>query len=509
MRLPRSSGVLLHPTALPGAHGIGALGAEARNFVDFLAAAGQHVWQILPLGPTGHGDSPYNALSAFAGNPLLIDLPTLVDWGDLEPADLAGGPVTAEMVDFPAVYSFKEGCLARAAANFFSRHDAGRHAAFATFCAEHAGWLDDYALFSALRSHFKGRSWQRWPQQLRCRDERSLNAWRQRLAPAVATAQYRQFVFFSQWHELKGYANARGIRLFGDLPIFVALDSADVWANQRLFRLDAAGHPTEVAGVPPDYFSATGQLWGNPLYRWEVHQADGFAWWLRRFRAELQRVDLLRIDHFRGFEACWTIPAGASTAVSGRWEPAPGRALFTTLQALAGDLPIVAEDLGMITAEVEELRRDFAFPGMKVLQFAFDSGPDNPYLPHNYPTECVVYTGTHDNPTTRGWWDGLPLARRRQVARYLGKDDPAMPWELIRLAMASVARLSILPCQDLLGLGNQARFNCPGEPVGNWRWRLVAGQLTRELAARFGELTAIYHRQVDPAIATIPLAEQN
>jgi 4-alpha-glucanotransferase len=505
MRMPRSSGVLLHPTALPGPHGIGALGAEARAFVDFLAGAGQSVWQTLPLGPTGYGDSPYNALSAFAGNPLLIDLPTVAAWGDLDPAELAEGPDSTSTVDFERVHQNKEQWLDRAARNFFHRADAARQAAFTAFCADHCGWLDDYALFVALRTQFQGRSWQQWPASLRCREPRALAEWRQRLAATVAAEQYRQFAFFSQWQDLKAYANRRGVRLFGDLPIFVALESAEVWANQRLFRLDAEGHPTAVAGVPPDYFSVTGQRWGNPLYCWEAHLQENFAWWLARFRAELQRADLVRIDHFRGFQACWVIPAMEPTAVAGQWEESPGRELFTTLQAVAPDLPIVAEDLGMITPEVEALRRDFGFPGMKILQFAFDSGPDNPYLPHNYAADCVVYTGTHDNPTTYGWWAGLSTGQRRQIANYLGSAQPEVPWDLIRLAMASVATLCITPVQDLLGLGDEARFNRPGEATHNWQWRLTPGQLDRTTGERLRDLTRIYHRLIDQNRTEPPL----
>lgn len=498
MGLSRASGVLLHPTALPGPHGIGALGVEAREFIDFLAAAGQSVWQTLPLGPTGFGNSPYNAFSAFAGNPLLIDLPTLATWGDLDHADLAEDTSATGHVDFLAVQRFKEERLDRAAASFFNRADHPRREAFATFCREQSFWLDDYALFVALRNHFAGQSWQEWPIRIRQRDPVELEAWRSRLGTAIAVEQYRQHAFFTQWSGLKDYANQQGIRIFGDLPIFVALDSADVWANQGMFRLDTAGHPTVVAGVPPDYFSATGQRWGNPLYRWDVHAADGFAWWLRRFRSELQRADLVRIDHFRGFQACWVIPAEASTAINGYWEEAPGRALFRALRAVRPELPIIAEDLGVITPEVEALRIEFGFPGMKILQFAFDSGPDNPYLPHNYQTGFVVYTGTHDNATTLGWWENLTAMQRARVGDYLGKSSPEVPLDLIRLALASVAGLCILPCQDLLGLGDAARFNCPGQPTGNWSWRLAPGQLTIGLAERLHELTGIYNRLPRP-----------
>ncbi|NJC88913.1 MAG: 4-alpha-glucanotransferase [Desulfuromonas sp.] len=494
MDIPRSSGVLLHPTALPGAHGIGALGAEARGFIDFLAAAGQSIWQTLPLGPTGLGDSPYNALSAFAGNPLLIDLPTLAAWGDLDPPELSEERSTVGRVDFPAVRRFKEERLGRAAANFFARADAGRRQAFAAYCREQAFWLDDYALFVAIRGHFDGQSWQEWPASLRRRDPAALEEWRLRLGTAIAAEQYRQYAFATQWDSLKSYANQRDVRFFGDLPIFVALDSADVWANQRLFRLDPEGRPMEVAGVPPDYFSVTGQRWGNPLYRWDAHEAEGFAWWLRRFRAELQRADLVRIDHFRGFQACWVIPATEPTAVNGRWEVSPGRALFHALRSGAADLPIIAEDLGVITPQVEALRREFGFPGMKILQFAFDSGADNPYLPHNYEADCAVYTGTHDNATTLGWWEQLNPEQRAPVEDYLGHSPADIPWDLVRLAMASVARLCILPCQDLLGLGDTARFNRPGQAGGNWSWRLTPGQLPPELAERLHILTATYGR---------------
>jgi 4-alpha-glucanotransferase len=499
MLLPRCSGVLLHPTALPGPHGIGSVGAEARAFVDFLATAGQHIWQMLPLGPTGLGDSPYNALSTFAGNPLLIDLPTLVAWGDLEPADLEEEPPSAGPVDFPAVHRFKEPRLARAAANFLARADRQRREELARFCAEQSGWLDDHALFMALRSHFHGTSWQQWPAPLRHRDPATLATWRGRLSEAITVEQYRQYCFFTQWAALKDYANRQGVRLFGDLPIFVALDSADVWARQHLFRLDPGGHPTVVAGVPPDYFSDTGQLWGNPLYLWQAHLADGFAWWRRRLQTELQRTDLVRIDHFRGLEACWAIPAHATTAVDGQWEKSPGAELCQAFQSVAPELPIVAEDLGVITPEVEALRRRFGFPGMKILQFAFDSGPDNPYLPHNYDEgNCVVYTGTHDNATTRGWWESLTATQRARVATYLGKHPPEIPWDLIRLGMASTAGLCIIPCQDLLGLGDEARFNRPGKAAGNWRWRLEPGQLTPELAGRLRDLAQLYSRRPSP-----------
>jgi len=493
MNNPRRSGVLLHPTALPGAHGIGDLGAVAREFVDFLAAAGQSVWQILPIGPTGYGNSPYNALSAFAGNPLLIDLNTLVTWGHLDPALLPDATAPTGKVDFSSAHACKEPLLRLAAGNFLNTASPLEQQNYQQFCADQSGWLDDYALFTALHACHEG-SWHRWPVPLLHRDPTAMAEWRERLHTELAVIRYEQYIFFRQWRELKDYANSRGIQLFGDLPIFVANDSADVWANQRLFRLDADGRPEVVAGVPPDYFSATGQRWGNPLYDWTVLAASGFAWWRERFRHMLNAHDLLRIDHFRGFEACWVIPADEPTAINGRWEKVPGEELFVTLCRDFPQAPIVAEDLGVITPEVEALRDGFAFPGMKILQFAFDSGPENPYLPHNYHPACVAYTGTHDNATTLGWWQSLDEPMRQKVAYYLGTSRPNMPAALIRTAMASVAQLCIFPCQDLLGLGDEARFNRPGQTTDNWAWRLQPGQLTPELARDLRQQTECFGR---------------
>jgi 4-alpha-glucanotransferase len=496
MNLPRGSGVLLHPTALPGPHGIGGLGASAREFIDFLAAAGQSVWQFLPIGPTAYGDSPYNSLSAFAGNPLLIDLATLAEWGHLDPAVCVSTPEATDRIDFAAVRRLKEPLLRQAARNFFTGALQDEREEFTRFCTGQAGWLDDFALFLALHTHHRG-SWHDWPQALRQREANALASWRERLAEELAAIRYGQYVFFRQWQELKSYANRQGVQLFGDLPLFVANDSADVWANQALFRLDADGQPTAVAGVPPDYFSATGQRWGNPLYDWEAMSASGFAWWLARFRHLLRFNDLLRIDHFRGFQACWVIPAGEPTAINGRWEAAPGRVLFTALRREFPGAAIIAEDLGVITPEVEALRDEFGFPGMKILQFAFGSGARNPYLPHNYQPACVVYTGTHDNATTLGWWQGLERRQQQEVAAYLGDPHPEMPWALVRSAMASVARLCIVPCQDLLELGEEARFNRPGEAADNWRWRLRPEHLSVELAGRLRQMTERYGREAD------------
>ncbi|MDT8442049.1 MAG: 4-alpha-glucanotransferase [Desulfuromonadales bacterium] len=496
----RRSGVLLHPTALPGPGGIGSFGREALNFIDFLAAAGQSVWQMLPLGPTGYGDSPYNALSAFAGNPLLIDSEQLVTAGALADATATVSSTASGKVDYARVRQEKEPLLQNAASRFFSiPTDAPPQHDFARFCREQNDWLDDYTLFMAIRQQQEQKPWWQWPRPLRRRDKSALDRFRAEYPVEIRTRQYEQFIFNEQWSALRGYAHQHGVLLFGDLPIFVARDSADVWAHQRLFQLDAAGEPTAVAGVPPDYFSATGQLWGNPLYRWEEHVASDFAWWRQRFRHQLQLFDLVRVDHFRGFQACWSVPAGDATAERGHWEEVPGEQLFRWLHEDGPDLPIVAEDLGVITPEVEQLRDTFGFPGMKILQFAFDSDSRNPYLPHNHRRNAVVYTGTHDNDTTCGWWQSCDDTLRDRVRRYLHREQPDLPWDLIRLAMASVARLCVIPCQDLLALDAAARFNRPGMATGNWSWRLTGAELDPPLAEHLRELTCRYNRLDDPS----------
>ncbi len=495
MSQSRANGILLHPTSLPGPHGIGALGDEAYRFVDFLAATGQSVWQILPLGPTGYGDSPYSAYSAFAGNPLMICLERLVAEGDLQPDDLPGAsPADDTRVDFGWVTQHKEKLLRKAAGAFHDRAGRERHRAFDDFCEQQGYWAHDYALFRALREHFDNRSWNDWPAELRNRDPQALSRWAEKLADELFWRKYAQFVFFEQWFALKGYANGKGIRIFGDVPIFVAFDSVDVWANQHLFHLDDQGNPTLVSGVPPDYFSETGQRWGNPLYHWERMAAQGYSWWIARFRWNLTQADMVRIDHFRGFEACWAIPAEDETAVNGQWTPGPGAGLFEALKAALGEVPIIAEDLGLITHEVEELRDRFNFPGMKVLQFAFDGGPDNPYLPHNVTRNSVAYTGTHDNDTTLGWWNDLNKRQKDLVRAYLGHGVRNMPWDLVRTAMATVAELCILPLQDVLELDNSGRMNRPGHGMGNWDWRYTPGQLTAERAQTLEELTRLYGR---------------
>ncbi len=492
--MQRACGILLHPTALPGPFHIGTLGKEAYLFVDFLIKSAQSVWQILPLGPTGYGHSPYNALSAFAGNPALVDLKLLVDYGDLDRSRLEEAVKDSVGIDFQQGHAVKSTLLREAGQEFFRRPLMARHEDYRLFCNKHADWLEDFSLFMALRDHYGGQAWSEWPEALRRRDPEALREWRTKLAESCRLHRYQQFVFNEQWSRLKSYANLHGIRIFGDIPIFVAYDSADVWANQELFQLDDQGRATEVAGVPPDYFSATGQLWGNPLYRWERLAADDFRWWLRRFSHQLHFSDLIRIDHFRGFQACWSIPAGENTAVNGRWVEVPGRALFEKLRTQMKDLPVIAEDLGVITPEVEKLRDDFGFPGMLILQFAFDSGPGNPYLPGNHTANSVVYTGTHDNDTTLGWWQNLAKPQKDQVRDYLGERRPDMPWDMIRLAFASIANLCIIPCQDILGLDTTARFNTPGRATGNWSWQMAPNALTDTLAERLARLTEKYHR---------------
>ena len=495
--MQRASGILLHPTALPGTFCIGDLGKEAFGFIDFLVRAGQSVWQILPLGPTGYGHSPYNALSAFAGNPVLIDLQQLVECGDLDGSRLEAVTRQSDQMNFDQVHTLKSTLLQEAGRQFFNKTTAARGQAFDTFCREQSDWLEEFSLFMALRKAFPGQAWPEWPQGLRRRSPEALNEWQQKLAESCRLYRYQQFVFTEQWQKLKAYANRNGIRIFGDIPIFVAYDSADVWANQQLFQLDDQGQATAIAGVPPDYFSKTGQRWGNPLYRWDRLAAENFLWWLKRFEHQLQNSDMLRIDHFRGFQAYWSISPNEVTAVNGHWEEVPGRKLFEKLREQRAVLPIIAEDLGVITPEVEQLRDDFGFPGMKILQFAFDSGPDNPYLPENLTENCVVYTGTHDNDTTLGWWRSLTKVQKDRVRDYLGTRRPEIPWQLIRLAMASAADLCIIPCQDILSLGKEARFNTPGHATGNWEWQIKSGELTDELADRVRSLTEKHHRLIE------------
>ncbi len=498
-KLERRSGLLLHPTSLPGPYGIGGLGEEACRFVDFLDDARQTLWQILPLVPTGYGNSPYQSPSSFAGNPLLIDPDLLVRDGWLRAQDLQPVPdFPNERVDFEAAARYKGRILHQAFRSFRSAPPAGARQAFEAFCAENAGWLDDYALYTALEGAFaaqgRGGSWSGWPEELACRRPQALRAWGERLAEQVQEQKFRQFLFYGQWRALKRYANGKGIRIVGDIPIFVSYDSAEVWARPELFQLRRDRALRVVAGVPPDYFSETGQLWGNPLYDWERMRADGFDWWISRLRHTLELVDVVRIDHFRGFQAYWEVPAGEKTAVNGRWVQAPGMEFFQAAERELGRLPIIAEDLGLITPEVEALREQLGFPGMKVLQFAFGEDEFNPYLPHNYARRCVVYTGTHDNNTTLGWYRSAPEPTRDHVRRYLARDGHDIAWDFIRLAWSSVAEMAFTTPQDLLNLGEEARMNFPSTSAGNWAWRLGADRLTPPVAGRLRELTLLYRR---------------
>jgi len=492
MSCKRMSGLLLHPTSLPGAGGIGSFGQSAKQFVDFLNAAGQSLWQVLPLGPTGYGNSPYSCYSAFAGNPLLIDLHAIVDQGDLDFNEISEH-LPSDRVDFDAVTEYKSRLLRLAAGRFLSSEDMQRKREFWGFC-DSTFWLHDYALFVACKEHFKGKSWNRWPKELACRCREACCKYSDKLGAAIGVEKYVQWQFSRQWAHLKQYANSRGIRIIGDAPIFVAYDSSDVWCNQRLFNLDSTGKPIAVAGVPPDYFSKTGQRWGNPLYNWDNLAEDGYGWWIARLKSDLELFDIVRIDHFRGFEAFWEIPASEKTAVKGHWVKGPGGKLFDAFYSQIGNLPVIAEDLGVITPEVDALRDRFNLPGMKILQFAFDSGPENSYLPHNHTINSVVYTGTHDNNTTRGWFESLTMTQQRRVCEYLRCTPAEVVWEMVRSALSSVACYSVIPFQDLLGLDSSARMNVPGIAHGNWSWRISSGQYSEDISARLAQLTSLYGR---------------
>lgn len=481
----RRAGILLHPTSLPGDYGSGQLGTEAFRFVDFLVAAAIRIWQMLPLGPTHADFSPYQCTSVHAGNPRLISLQRLVEWGWLE-AIASGTDQCTE--------SWRNGQLQVAYAGFRRMASDYERAEFSDFKERQSTWLNDFTLYEALRAEQHNHGWFDWPPTLRDRHADALSEARRRLAAQCEQSAFNQFVFFKQWHALRDYANERGVWLFGDVPIFVAYDSADVWAHRDCFRLDTEGRLEVVAGVPPDYFSATGQRWGNPHYRWERIEQDGFRWWIERMRTQRELFDLIRIDHFRGFEAFWEIAASAETAIDGHWVKAPGEQLFQALRNSLHELPLVAEDLGVITPEVDALRQRFGLPGMKILQFAFGGQADNPYLPHNHEALSVVYTGTHDNDTTLGWYQGLDDHTRAHLHEYLGHPDEPMPWALIRTAFASVATLAVIPMQDALGLDGAHRMNTPGVAEGNWRWRFDWQQLPDDLAGRLRRLVEVYGR---------------
>lgn len=493
-RAQRSAGVLVHPTSLPGPFGIGDLGPAAYAWVDSLIRARQKWWQILPLGPTGFGDSPYQSFSAFAGNPYLISPQVLVQEGLLRQEDIDGVFFPPGRVDFWPIIQFKIRLLNRASDNFQAGWAPQLRGEFETFLDQQKSWLDDYALFMAIKDAEGGRTWQEWPDEWRVRDAEALERTREELAQSITRHQFRQFLFFRQWNFLKKYANERGVRLIGDAPIFVAGDSADVWANPQFFLLNEDRRPRFVAGVPPDYFSATGQLWGNPLYDWPALKATGYAWWIARVKATLAQVDLVRLDHFRGFEAYWEIPAGMPTAEKGRWVPGPGGDLFQTLLRELGQLPFIAEDLGIITPEVEKLREMFHLPGMRVLQFAFGGATEHRFLPHNYDHNTVVYTGTHDNDTTVGWYAAITERERDHVRRYCGRDGTDIAGDLIRLAWASVADYALAPLQDVLAMGTESRMNLPGQSAGNWSWRFTEEDLTPAVLDRLAQVTELYGR---------------
>lgn len=506
MTFPRASGLLLHPTSLPGRFGIGDLGDQAYRFADVLVAGGQSLWQVLPLGPTGYGDSPYACYSAFAGNTLLISPEKLFEEGLLSITDLDEIPsLPAERIDFEQVHKSKNAMLDKAFARYQRTTDTEFRSAFETFAEQNASWLDDYALFRALKNAHGGVAWHDWDRELVQREPGALARARIDLHVQIEAQKFFQFLFFKQWFALKAYCNERGISLIGDIPIFVAQDSADVWTNPDQFKLDKDGRPIVVAGVPPDYFSATGQFWGNPLYNWDRMRADGFRWWIERVRASLQTVDIARIDHFRGFAACWEIPGGDTTAERGRWVEAPGRELFTAIRKAHGEVPIIAEDLGVITPDVEKLRDGFGFPGMRILQFGFSSDTKNIDLPHNYHRNVVVYTGTHDNDTTVGWFNSVAGAgstrtedqistERSFCLKYLHTEGTEIHWDFIRAVLSSVADTALVPLQDLLGLGNEARMNLPNSTQGNWTWRFDEQALTESVADRLREMTDTYGR---------------
>lgn len=502
MSFQRASGVLLHPTSLPSPHGIGDLGQSAYQFVDFLERSGQTAWQVLPLGPTGYEHSPYTMnFSAFAGNPLLISLEQLVAEGLIQPEELTPLPDShPDRVDFERVIAHKYQFLQLAFERFQTSLTGEQKTNFDRFCQEQAWWLDDFVLFMALLAVNDGKSWNHWEPAIARREPAALNAQMVALHDRIQFQRFLQFKFFQQWSNLRAYANQKQIKIIGDVSIYVCHNSADVWANPDLFKLDPQTlEPAYIAGVPPDYFSATGQLWGNPVYAWERSQATNFDWWIKRFKATLQYVDIVRVDHFRGFEAYWQVPAGETTAINGEWIKAPGEEFFTTLGQSLGSLPILAEDLGIITPEVEALRDRFEFPGMRILMFAFSEDPSSIHLPHHYIKNSVVYSGTHDNDTAIGWWATASAAEKQFLAQYLGyrqaDDIPEIHWTLIRTALASVANLAIIPLQDILGLDGRGRMNDPSQYAGNWRWRYQdANLLTEALSQRLLRLTKLYSR---------------
>jgi 4-alpha-glucanotransferase len=503
----RSSGILLHPTSLPGRFGIGDLGPEAYQFIDFLSDTRQSLWQILPLGHTGYGNSPYMCFSAFGGNPYLISLERLAKEGLLDLTDIVDPPDFPEnRVDYGRVINYKMPLLTKSFEKFKEQHSVRYPEDFYAFSETNAFWLEDYALFTSIKEAHNGQAWTKWEEGAATRQPDALVHWRNKLADNIQFWKYVQFQFFKQWLALKNYCHEKGIRIIGDIPLYVAHDSAEVWAHRKQFHLDEHGNPLVVAGVPPDYFSATGQRWGNPIYRWDMIAQRGYRWWTDRFRINFTLVDMVRLDHFRGFQAYWEIPAEEPTAVKGRWVKGPARALFYAIKDALGDIQMIAEDLGIITTEVDNLREQLGLPGMRILQMAFGNDPKAPqYRPHNHIVSCAVYTATHDHNTTVGWFTAEPGTQTTQTAeeikkereyalQYLGTDGNEIHWDFIRLALSSVASIAIFPLQDVLGLGTEARMNLPGTSQGNWEWRFTGDMLIPSIRKRLRELTRIYER---------------
>ncbi len=495
MNFDRSSGVLLHPTSLPGPFGSGDLGSTSYHFIDWLTVAGQKLWQMLPLGPVGMGDSPYMCLSAFAGEPMLIDLQELVNRGWLAQNELQNVPqFNPHKIHYGDVKNFRMSKLRIASQNFFSKNSRSESEDFQSFCKKQRSWLEDYALFMSLIQKYNGAEWSTWETDIVKRTPAAMKKIRKELESEINFWEFTQWCFFRQWFALKKYANDRGVKIVGDIPIFIAYQSSDVWANQHLFHLDRNMKPTVVAGVPPDYFSVTGQRWGNPLYDWKAMHEENYSWFIDRIKTTLELVDIVRIDHFRGFAGYWEIPATEATAVKGKWVKGPGAKLFDAIEKKLGKMPIIAEDLGEITPDVGELRDRYNFPGMRILQFAFAGDTKNGFLPHNYVSNTVVYSGTHDNDTTIGWFKSATEREREFVKKYTATDGKDIHWDLIRLAAQSVADMAIFPLQDILGLGTESRMNMPGNALGNWAWRFVWEQVQPWHALKLYELSALTNR---------------
>lgn len=494
MNFERSSAILLHPSSIPGKEGIGTLGKKAYEFVDFLIQAGQKLWQICPLGPTGYGDSPYASFSAFAGNPYFIDLEDLVERGFLDKLDILLEDCNTEKVEYEKVYQYKFEILKKAYINFKLKEDKVINEKYVRFVKENSYWLEDYATYMSVKRHFGGQSWEHWDDDIRLREETAMETYREKLSDEIACLKFEQYIFFEQWDRLKSYANRNYVRIIGDIPIYIAMDSADAWANPEIFLFDEERKPVSVAGVPPDYFSETGQLWGNPLYNWDYMKEEGFSWWLNRIKINLEMSDILRFDHFRGFAAYWAVPASDDTAINGEWKKARGYDLFEKIFEVYGELNMIAEDLGTITPDVLKLRDDFGFPGMKILQFAFDTEEGNNALPHDYIRNTTVYTGSHDNDTVRGWYDSAKDLDKEYAKEYMNSNDKDIVWDMIKTAWSSVSVIAVATLQDVLELDSKGRMNTPGTLGGNWEWRYKEGDLSLDLAEKLKKITELYER---------------